>query len=119
MSNEKDSTDKDDYPEPIKNAPLKEMGKRETNMRIGADANELMIAKLEHLAEALWLEAENKAKEDGRSTIKEEDVQKAYDDFMEPYDFIEKVANDMEWMQDQMERHAKRSILYAPVEDDL
>lgn len=107
----------EEIPPPVKPHSLKRFVKKKTEMRAGSDAINLLQHQLEYLAEMLWIEASQNADDDGRKTVKEEDIQDAYDDLTEPHNLLKETADKLQWYANDLNRQLDQSIIYGGGED--
>lgn len=110
--------DPESTPTPIRPNPLRDFVKQHSEKRAGGDAVDLLLEQLEFLGESIWKEASRKADEKGRKTVKEEDVQEAYDEFTEPHDLLRETSDKLDWMKRDLDRQVEQSPIYAEENSD-
>lgn len=102
-----------DVPPPVKPTSLKNFVKAQSDMRAGSDAIDLLQTHLEIIIERMWLEACKHAEDEGRKTVKDDDIQHAINQLTEPHDLIKSTADKLHWMKKDLDRQVEQSILYA------
>ena len=108
-----DGDEPDEVPTPVKPTSLKNFVKTKKDMRAGGDAIDLFQSHLEIIIERMWLEASKHAEDEGRKTVKEDDIQHAINQLTEPHDLIKSTADKLHWMKKDLDRQVEQSIMYA------
>lgn len=81
------------------------------DVRAGNDGVHLLRDILDSLALNIWNQAAKHAKNDGRETVKERDIRKAYQEVFEPHNLLFQATADLEKLKSQFEDLIDESAL--------
>lgn len=112
QADNKDTSEKE-VPSPIKSTSLKRFVKQQSDMRAGGKAVDELHHHLEFAAKRIWLEASKHAEEDDRKTVKQRDVQRAIDKYLEPHNAIKRTVEKIEAMKQSLEGQVEQSVVHA------
>ncbi|WP_088230738.1 hypothetical protein [Bacillus cereus] len=88
-----------------------------TDRQIANTTKLLLLEQLDQLCIMLIKRAEQHSDSMGRSKIKDEDVQKAFEELLQPHVFIDQITNLLDQQKDELSELASRQSLLRFLED--
>jgi len=106
-----DSSDSESYDGPFSFHPLHEFNKDHVseNRRVKKAATQLMRQRLTQSAEIIIQVAEENMKKREGGQVEREDVQRAFDEVLRPYNLMDDFLTTMEEFQYELQREADRT----------
>ncbi|BCC13985.1 hypothetical protein BC30048_4412 [Bacillus cereus] len=88
-----------------------------TDRQIANTTKLLLLEQLDQLCIMLIKRAEQHSTSMGRSKIKDEDVQKAFEELLQPHVFIDQITNLLDQQKDELSELASRQSLIRFLEE--
>ncbi|MFA2767195.1 MULTISPECIES: hypothetical protein [Bacillus cereus group] len=88
-----------------------------TDRQIANTTKLLLLEQLDQLCIMLIKRAEQHSSSVGRSKIKDEDVQKAFEELLQPHVFIDQITNLLDQQKDELSELASRQSLLRFLEE--
>ncbi|MCK6075388.1 MULTISPECIES: histone-like protein [Paenibacillus] len=90
---------------------LSKFVRTKTSSRVTNGAKDMLMAQLEQITIMLVKRAEEVCASQGRSTIYDSDLQTAYEELMQPHEFIDKIILELDNQKEQLKIVAQSSLV--------
>jgi histone H3/H4 len=113
QENEEDleNEEEDGIPRVSRKGTLSKFLKYRVPGRIAGDSRELLMNQLEQITLILTKRASELSRVQGRQTIFVDDLEKAYEELLNPHVFIEKIVQTLENQKDELRTLADSSLI--------